>query len=449
MRLSFHGGAGTVTGSRFELEAEGSKLLVDCGLFQGIKALRMRNREEPGFRIRELDGIALTHGHIDHSGYLPLVVKRGFRGPIFCTKGTADLLQILLPDAAYLQEEDARHANRYGYSRHAPAKPLYTREDVDKTLPLLEPVDFDQLVSVGSIELKFTPVGHILGAAAIRARTQRGVVGFTGDVGRSNDLLMNPPRRLEDVDWLVVESTYGDRRHPPSDAAEVLAEVVTGVCGKGGVLLIPAFAVGRSQTLLHLLIEGMEKGTMPKVPIYLDSPMAVSATQVFLDHVGEHRLTPEQCQAMADRVTYVGEAEASKRLSASQGPMVIVSASGMCTGGRVLHHLKAFIQDRRNGVLIVGYQAAGTRGQALLSQVEEIKIHGMYWPVEAQIFSISSLSAHADHAELVDWLRPLKPPAKTFVVHGEPAASDAFRRYLADRLGWPSVVPELGSTYEL
>ncbi len=449
MRISFHGATETVTGSRHLVETDTARVLVDCGLFQGLKRLRLRNWDPPTFPVRRLDAVVLTHAHIDHSGYLPRMTRHGYRGPIHCTPGTAALLRILLPDAAWLQEEDARHANKYGYSKHHPAEPLYTRADAEVALGLIHEVPFDRDFDVGDLRFRFTPAGHIVGAACVRMTGPSGTVGFTGDVGRPVDPLLRPPRRLDAVDWLVTESTYGDRRHPTTDPAEQLAEVVREVCGRGGVLLIPAFAVGRAQTLLLLLHRGMAAGTMPRVPVYLDSPMAVAATRVFEQHTDQHRISAEECKAMVRGVTLVSEPEESKRLSARSGPMVVISASGMCTGGRVLHHLKAFVGDRKNGVLLVGYQAAGTRGQSLLAGADELKIHGAYWPVEATVRSIDSLSAHADQQELLDWLRPMRPPRRTFVVHGEPAASDTFRRLLSDRLGWEAIVPAERVPYEL
>lgn len=445
MRLSFHGATGTVTGSRFLLEQGDTRILVDCGLYQGYRELRQRNWDRAPFDPATLDAVVLTHGHIDHSGWLPRLVKQGFAGPVYCTTGTADLLRILLPDAAYLQEEDARFANQMGFSKHQPAEPLYTKEDVLQTLPLIQPLAFDAPWEIGGLTCTLVPVGHILGAASLRVKGHTGTVAFSGDVGRSNDPIMRPPRELEPVDWLVLESTYGNRSHAREDTAAELARVIKTVTGRGGVLLIPAFAVGRSQALLHLIGEGMASGAIPRVPVFLDSPMAISATETFCKHTGEHRLSEAACAQMCDGATFVRDPEDSKRLSASSGPMVLISASGMATGGRVLHHLKAFAPDRRNGILLVGFQAAGTRGEAIANGTDELKIHGRYVPVEAQVFQLHGLSAHADREELIAWIDHLEP-RKTFLVHGEGSAIQALRVKIRDTLGWDVSAAKDGQT---
>ena len=449
MDLSFHGATGTVTGSRFLVREGDTRVLVDCGLYQGFKDLRERNWSPPPFEIDQLDAVVLSHAHIDHSGWLPRLVKQGYRGPVYVTDGTADLLQILLPDSAHLQEEDARFANKMGFSRHQPAMPLYTKEDVAQTLPLLRPLPFDEAVRIGTLEVTLTPAGHILGAACVRVKGASGVLAFSGDVGRPDDPLMRPPRRLDPVDWLVLESTYGNRTHAREDTSAELARVVNTVIERGGVLLIPAFAVGRTQALLHLLSELTRNGAIPKVPTYVDSPMAISVTEVFCKHAGEHRLSDGKCAEMCDNVQFVRDPDGSRRLSMSQGPMILVSASGMATGGRVLHHLKAHAPHRRNGILLVGYQAAGTRGEAIANGADEIKIHGMYVPVDAQVFHLHGLSAHADRDELIEWIRPLSAPRRTFLVHGEGSAIQALRVKIGDTLGWDVRIPTDGQTVRL
>jgi len=449
--LSFLGAAGTVTGSKYLLETKDSRVLVDCGLFQGLKALRARNREAPPFAPKTLDAVVLTHAHIDHSGYLPLLCKRGFKGPVYCTQGTRDLLQILLPDSGYLQEEEARHANRWGWSRHREAVPLYTRADAERCLEQLRPIAYDEQVSIArDIELSMSRAGHIVGSACVRLHHPRGSVVFTGDVGRPNDPIMKPPPVLSATDVLVVESTYGDRRHLAADALDELEAVLTRTFARGGTVLVPAFAVGRTQHLLHLVATLFEQGRVEPVPVYLDSPMAIAATRIFLDHQRDQRLTRAQCHAMDELATLAHTPDQSRAIDARTGPMVVISASGMATGGRVLHHLRRFLPGEDNTVLLVGFQAAGTRGRTLDDGVEEVKIHGQYVPVNAEIAKISSLSAHADWHELIEWLERSKVnPIRVFVTHGEPTASDAFRRRLEERFGWTVSVPEDGLKVEL
>jgi metallo-beta-lactamase family protein len=449
MRISFLGAAGTVTGSKYLVTTEKARVLVDCGLFQGLKTLRERNWEPPPVQPHQLDAVLLTHAHLDHSGYLPLLVRAGFRRPIRCTKGTAALAKILLLDAAHLQEEDARRANRYHYSRHEPALPLYTTEDAERTLPLLQPVDFDEVIEVGDLRVTFVPAGHILGAAGLLLQVGGRSVFFSGDVGRSDDLLMRPPRPFVGADVLVVESTYGDRLHPEQDPHAELAAIVNLVCGRGGVLLVPAFAVGRSQALLHVLAELTARGTLPAIPTYLNSPMAIDATRIFCDHPDEHKLSADACHAMCHAATYTREVDESKALNAKGGPMILIAGSGMATGGRILHHLASYGSDPRNGILLAGYQAAGTRGAAIRDGAETLKIHGRQVPIRAERFTMSGLSGHADWRELVDWLRPARRPEQVFITHGEPAAADAFRLHLREELGWEARVARDGQTIDL
>lgn len=451
MRLSFLGAAGTVTGSKYLVHTGDARVLVDCGLFQGLKALRARNWGPPGVEPRELDAVVLTHAHIDHSGYLPLLCKRGYRGPVYCTHGTRDLLRILLPDAGHLQEEEARHANRWGWSKHADAVPLYTRADAERCLSQLQVVPLGEPFGAApGVEGSFSRAGHIVGSACVRLEHEGRSVVFTGDVGRPHDPIMKPPAPLPAADYLVVESTYGDRRHPEADALDELQAVLERTFARGGTLLVPAFAVGRTQHLLHLLATLFAEGRVAPVPVYLDSPMAIAATQIFWDHAGDQRLTTAECQAMDDIATFAHTPEESKAIDGRAGPMVVISASGMATGGRVLHHLRRFLPGEDNTVLLVGFQAAGTRGRTLADGGDELKIFGSYVPVRAEVCGIASLSAHADWLELVEWLTHSKlAPRHAFVTHGEPAASDAFRRRLQERLGWAVTVPADGQTVVL
>jgi metallo-beta-lactamase family protein len=450
-RIGFLGAADTVTGSRYLVQTDTASVLVDCGLYQGYKKLRERNWSGPPFDPRALDAVVLTHAHVDHSGYLPRLCKLGFRGPVYCTPGTEDLLRILLPDSAHLQEEDARRANRYGYTRHRPAEPLYTREDAQRSLSHTRAVSFGDRVEVApGVQVVFTRAGHIHGSACVGMRTPDTTIAFSGDVGRPHDPLMLPPEPLPAADYLVVESTYGDRRHPAEDAAETLARVVNETAAKGGVILVPSFAVGRAQHLLHLLANLREARRIPDLPIFLDSPMAIDATRIFFEHDEDRRLSDAECRRIYEVATCSHTSEDSKAIDLRTGPMIVVSASGMATGGRILHHLRRFLPHASNAVLFVGYQATGTRGRSLVDGADEIKIHGEYVPARARIVEIHGLSAHADYAEMVEWLRASElSPRRVFVTHGEPAASDAFRRRLRDTFGWNAVVPDDGSTWTL
>lgn len=451
LSLSFLGAAQTVTGSKYLLQSKASSLLVDAGLFQGIKALRERNWSDAGVNASTLGAVVLTHAHIDHSGYLPKLVKAGFRGKVWCTPGTAELLKILLPDAGYLQEEEARHANKHGYARHHPALPLYTREDAERCLAQLTTVDYQVPFSpLPGFEASFSRAGHILGSASVRITVDGKRILFSGDLGRSNDLIMRPPETPPSCDYLIVESTYGDRRHQDDDVSVRLAEIASSTIAKGGTLVIPAFAVGRAQHLLHLIAELKEQSAIPDVPVYLDSPMAIDATQIFQRNSDEHKLSDAQLAALSTVARFTHMPEESKAIDASARPKIVISASGMATGGRVLHHLRRFLPDANSTVLLVGYQAAGTRGRSLAEGADELKLHGQYVRVRARIAQLNGLSAHADYTELLDWLgRGELAPRRAFVTHGEPSAADALRRRLVDRFGWSVIVPEPNSSFAL
>ena len=447
MKLSFFGGTGTVTGSKYLLQSGASKVLVDCGLFQGLKALRLRNWNPPPFSPEEVDAVVLTHAHLDHSGYLPRFIKQGFAGRVHSSRGTRDLCRILLPDSGHLQEEEARYANKRGFSRHRPALPLYTEADARESLERFSPVAFGEAFKAGEWRASFQPAGHILGACIAKLQIDGMSVVFSGDLGRSNDPIMKPPSRVEQADYLVVESTYGNRRHDAADPEEVLGSHLTRALARGGVVVIPAFAVGRAQTLTLFISRLKARGAIPDVPVFLNSPMAIDATRLYHEYRSEHRLTVEECNAACSVAKMVHTADDSRALNSRAGPMIIISASGMATGGRVLHHLKAFAPDSRNMILLPGFQAAGTRGAALASGATEIKIHGAYVPVRAEVVKLDSMSAHADYAELIDWLRGFRrPPRRTFVTHGEPAAADEMRRRIEEALGWEVTVPEYGET---
>lgn len=451
MRIHFLGATGTVTGSKYLLETNGARVLVDCGLFQGYRELRERNWAEPPFDPAALDAVVLTHAHIDHTGYLPKLVKLGFRGRAYCTSGTADLLHVLLPDSGYLQEEAARHARKWGYSRHTEPQPLYTRADAEASLRVLEPIAFDVETKItAGVTVSFSRAGHILGSACALVRAEGASIVFSGDVGRPHDPIMKPPAPTPRADYLVVESTYGDRRHPTDDVAEALARVVRETVERKGTLVVPAFAVGRAQHLLHILAELKRTQGIPDVPVFLDSPMANEATEIFCRHLDDHGLTTRQCHAMCKLPTYTRSPEDSKAIDASTESCIVISASGMATGGRVLHHLRRFLPDDRSTVLLVGYQPSGTRGRALLDHAKAITIHGQLVRVRAHVEEISGLSAHADAAEMVDWLRASAiAPKRVFVTHGEPSAASALGRTLRETFGWEVTVPSDGEVVSL
>lgn len=449
MRVTPMGATGTVTGSRTLVETDDTRMLVDCGMYQGYKQLRLRNWDGDRGFAQSIDAVVLTHGHLDHSGLLPRLVRDGFSGPIHCSAATADLLRVLLLDAAHLQEEDTERANRRGYSKHHPALPLYTTEDAEAALRLVRPVEMDAPWNIGALEATLVPVGHMLGAGSVRLAHEGKTAFFSGDVGRWDDPLMRPPRPFSGADLLVVESTYGNRLHGDEDSLAALEDVVNCVCGRGGVLMIPAFAVGRSQAVMHLLATLRADGRIPEVPTYLNSPMAINASQIFCDHPEAHRLEPGACHTMCDVAQYVRTVEASKRLNRSSGPMILIAGSGMVTGGRILHHMKAFAEDPKNGILLVGFQAGGTRGAAIVDGVESVKIHGQYVDVRAERFRMHGLSGHADWKELIRWLHKAPEPTHVLINHGEASASDAFRRHLREELGWEARVAEAGQTIDL
>jgi metallo-beta-lactamase family protein len=450
--LTFLGAAQTVTGSKYLLETGGRRVLVDCGLFQGLKELRERNWEPLPVDAERLDAVIFTHAHIDHTGYLPRLVSQGFKGRVFCTPGTASLCRLMLPDSGRLAEDDARDANREGYTKHAPALPLFTEEDAYLALTHLQPVGYDRPVPVaGAGTLAFADAGHLLGSAFARFTLEAdggGDVLFGGDLGRFNRPVLPDPSRVETAGVLLLESTYGDRRHEPDDGGARLAEIITTTIEAGGKVIIPAFAVGRVEEVIYWLKKLEDSRRIPTVPVYVDSPMAVDALRHYANHSRD--LDPDvqhgrgQTGAFTThRFTAVASPQQSKEVQASAAPCIVVSASGMATGGRVLHHLRAALPRRRNTVLFVGYQAAGTRGRQLLEGAQTVKIHGQLVPVAARIERIDSMSAHADADEIMQWLRGFtRPPRTTYLVHGEPAAQAALQARIQRELGWTVHVPE-------
>ena len=451
MKLSFFGATGTVTGSKYLVDTGGLRLLIDCGLFQGFKQLRLRNWAPPPFDPHTIDAVILTHAHIDHSGYLPLLAKQGFRGKVYCSYATRDLCGILLPDAAHLQEEEARFANKHRFSKHSPALPLFDSADATAALKLLKGAAAGTDIAIGDgVTFRLVPNGHMLGSNCVVLKQGACSIVFSGDLGRPNDPLMKAPEAITEANWLVLESTYGNRLHPETDGDEALASAVTRAVARGGVVVIPAFAVGRAQTLLLQLGRLKQARRIPDVPVYLNSPMAVNATALYVKHASGHRLSRAEVHTMCSAATVINSPEESRRLNQMKGPMIIVSASGMATGGRVLHHLKQFAPDARNMILFAGYQAGGTRGAALVAGADSVKIFGEYVPVRAEVALIDTLSAHADYREIIDWLGHFRvPPKQTFLVHGEPAAADALRLHVMEKLAWPVCVPDYLQTVSL
>ena len=449
--LTSLGGAGTVTGSKHLIEHDGGRFLVDCGLFQGHKELRELNWNRLPVAPSSIDAVVLTHAHLDHSGYLPRLVKDGFKGPIYATPATIDVAKLILRDSAFLQEKDAEFANRHGFSRHKPALPLYGRADAERAIEAFKPVPFHEVCSLdGGGELLFRRAGHILGAATAEVRVESRTILFSGDLGRFDDAVMLNPEPVAAADYLVVESTYGDRHHEKVDPAKALLEVIERTVCRGGTVVIPAFAVGRAQSLLYYIWKLKTAGQLDLVPIFVDSPMAINATELLCEHLDDHRLPKDECGQACSIATYVRDTDSSKELSANRMPKVIISASGMATGGRVLHHIKAFGGDPRNTILFSGFQAGGTRGRAMIEGERQVKIHGDWIDIKAEVDELSMLSAHADVDEIMRWLAGFRQqPALTFIVHGEPDGSKGLGARIEQELGWKYRIPAMGERIDL
>ncbi len=444
--LTFLGAAGTVTGSKHLLEVGGRRILVDCGLFQGLKELRLRNWEPFPVEPASIDAVVLTHAHLDHCGYLPRLVAAGYRGRIWCTPATKDLCSLVLPDAAHIQEEDAREANRLRYSKHTPALPLYTAVDAARALTQLQPVGYERPMPIADgVEVDFINAGHLLGSAYARVRAANRTILFGGDLGRYSRPVLPDPSSVSEADILLLESTYGDRLHEPDDGGERLAQIVNDTFARGGKLVVPAFAIGRVEEVLYWLKRLEEEKRIPVLPIYVDSPMAIAALQFYSARADE--LDPTMAptagakrvsQFATARLVTVASAQQSADLVASRKPAIVISSSGMATGGRVLHHLAAALPDARHTVLFVGFQAPGTRGRLLVDGAKEIKLLGRLVPVAARIERLDSMSAHADAGEILRWLSGFaRAPKMTVLVHGEPPALAALSTRVAAERGWP------------
>jgi metallo-beta-lactamase family protein len=451
VRLDFLGAAGTVTGSKTLVTHEGTRLLVDCGLFQGYKNLRVMNWEPFPFDPTRLDAVVLTHAHLDHAGALPLLVKRGFRGPVFATPSTIDVCGVLLPDSARIQEEDAEYASRHKLSKHQPTLPLYTEDDAHRALRRLEPLPLEQRADMpGGLRLRLRQAGHILGASSAELSAGDTTLLFSGDLGRPDDPIMRAPVAIERADHVVLESTYGDRLHETQDVEAALGEVIKRTAARGGIVIVPAFAVGRAQALLYAIYRLKGRGAIPDLPVFLNSPMAIDMTEIYHRHRSEHRLSVLECSGLCKVAKMTRTVEESRALNTLHYPAVIVSASGMATGGRVLHHLKALGPNRRNTIVFAGYQAGGTRGARLLSGERTLRIHGEDVTIDAEVVSLPGMSAHADAGQLVHWLSTApRPPRGIYLNHGEAGPADALRQRIERELGWPAMVPRLGQSVEI
>ena len=463
--ISFWGGVGTVTGSKYLVDTGKARVLVDCGMFQGLKKLRERNWQEPPFDPRSLNAVLITHAHIDHTGYLPRLVSQGFHGPVYCSLGTADLLKILLPDAGRLQEEDADYRNRHNLTKHAPALPLYTEKDAFATLELIKPVPNtgEALQVAAGLRASFRIAGHILGSSLVLLEIEKaGTDGkgrrvlFSGDLGHYDQPIIRDPVRPPSADYLLVESTYGDRLHDPEDPKVALARIINDAAKRNAPVLIPAFAVGRTQEIVYLIRELEEEKAIPILPVSVDSPMAAAATVAYAKRKEEHDeeyasvLAKQQHPLRTHSMITASSRQESKKLNEARGARVIISASGMMTGGRVLHHALRLVPDPETTIVFVGYQSAGTTGRRILDGEPEVKILGQWIPVRARLAKIGGFSAHADWKEVLHWLEGMEGvPARTFLTHGEPEAASAMASHIKEKFGWNVEVPQYGDRFEL
>lgn len=449
--IQFIGAAQTVTGSKHLLKTPTMNILIDCGLFQGLKELRMKNWEPLPINVKDIQVLLLTHAHLDHCGYLPLLVKHGFRGKILMTPPTRDLAEIILRDSAKIQEEDAMQANMGGYSMHKPALPLYNEKDVETALRYFEIRQDNEWIKLSNdIQFRFQKNGHILGSAFIEMECFGKKIVFSGDIGRDNSELVGSPNILKEADYLIMESTYGNRLHEAVSPLEILAQVIQQTLHNKGNILIPSFAVGRAQELMLMINELKQKNKIPDVPVYLDSPMGAEATEILHKYPKWHNLTEQQCREVCQHIIITRDFENTLRIIADKKNKIVIAASGMLTGGRVLEYMKAWLNDKKNTILFAGYQAEGTRGRAMKEGAHEVKIHGKYYPVRCELKDITSLSAHADQGEMIRWLsRFVKKPKKIFLVHGELSAQETFKMKIYDELKLDVTIPKQYEEFQL
>lgn len=449
MEIQFLGATETVTGSKYLLKAE-KNILIDCGLFQGLKELRLKNREKFPIDPATIEAVVLTHAHLDHTGYLPLLVRDGFKGKIYCTKPTKELCKILLKDSGFLQEEEAARANKYKYSKHSPAIPLYTAADAEAVFPHLVDVDFHQEFSIGDCAFYYSHAGHIHGSAFVLVKNKDTSILFTGDLGRSYATFIHLPEKILPADYLVIESTYGDRLHGNINPKDQLCEIINKTAARGGAVVIPAFAVGRAQLLLYYIYQLQQEGKIPNIPVFIDSPMAKEVAEILLTNLKDNCFSEEVCEASTKVARYISSVEESKEIDTYSFPRVIISASGMLTGGRILHHFKALAGDSKNTIVFSGYQAKGTRGDALINGDKILKIYGEMVEVNAEIVTLRNMSAHVDYNEMLAWLKNLKtPPHKVFITHGELDAALFLQNKIKETFNWPCIIPEYLQTEKL
>jgi metallo-beta-lactamase family protein len=451
LKITFLGAAQTVTGSRHLVETTDAKILLDCGMFQGFKPLRDRNWKPFSVPPSEIDAVVLSHAHLDHSGWLPVLVREGFKGPVYASTATRDLTELLLLDSAHLQEEDARRANRGGWTRHTPAKPLYTVKDAERAISRIIPMAPGKTTWINKVCLELAPSGHLLGATIIILTADGKKLVFSGDLGRNDDLMMPPPSLISEADVLLIESTYGNRLHQSDNFQSRFGEIIRETLKRKGTILLPAFAVGRAQTLMLLLRRLKTLGEIPAhLPVYLDSPMATRATAIYLRHRKLLKISANEAKESTEGVTFIATPKESLALVRSDQPKVIISASGMATGGRVLSHLVKIAPNPRHSIVVAGYQVPGTRGATLVSGAKVVKIYGQYVEINAQVTQLEGFSGHADAQGLMNWMKAFqRPPSHTFIVHGEPDASDALRMRIKDELGWSVSSPEQGAAEQV
>lgn len=451
IQMKFIGGAQTVTGSKTLIEAENTKFLVDCGLFQGLKELRKLNWDNIVRDASKIDFVLLTHAHLDHCGYLPILVKNGFKGTIYCTHPTRELTEIVLKDSGKIQEEDAERANRHSYSSHSNAKPLYTQKDAEAVSRFFSTHNYEEwIIAAPEVKFQFLNAGHILGSSMLELKVHGRTFVFSGDIGRSDPMLLYPPKKIAHADYLIIESTYGDREHDSNDVKKEFLSIIRETHDRGGILMVPTFSIERAQEIMYLIYQLKNDDNLPSMPVYLDSPMGIRATKVFEDYPEWQDLSRHDLQHMYDGVKLIDNYEVSKAVVMDKRPKIVLAGSGMLQGGRILHYLNSHMDNPKNTLLFTGFQAAGTRGRAILKKSPSIKFFGEYHDVKCQIASLSSLSAHGDRVEMLHWLENFKTaPKKVFLNHGEPHQSDAFRVWIKSKLGWDAITPHLGESFEL